>query len=317
MTTKMAQTPQPDHLDPLNRGPTLRRTTSVSSLRPEVLDHDINCLTAEDHITAIEHLEMLYYDVVGVLQAKLYSRSEELQIIQSKHEKECALAETKEKSRKESARARAQQRDTIIISLKEELEYKNQYIRSLKEYAATAAKFIENTQVDIQHSMFRLDMMRHEKDQLADRVSRLSRANTKLHKKKAAAKKEMEKSKQEMNVEKRDLMDAVDRKIRRAGAALIQRDTEQARCRQRRSPLNASMNLKMRASVLEEHNHTLIAMMEAMQLQKGQDEEEKKQLRRLNLQNIAMIQKYRLAIDRLNATNGWNLDELTEAQPNE
>ena len=167
----------------------------------------------------------------------------------------------------------------VIISLEEELEYKNQYIRSLKEYTATVAKFIENTQVDIQHSMFQLDMMCHEKDQLADCVSHLSQANTELHKKKAAAKKEMEKSKQEMDVEKRDLMDAIDQKIRRAGAALIQRDTEQAWCCQCCSPLNALMNLEMWASVLEEHNHTLIAMMEVMQLQKGQDEEEKKQLR--------------------------------------
>ncbi|OJD26849.1 hypothetical protein ACJ73_01770 [Blastomyces percursus] len=138
--------------------------------------------------------------------------------------------------RRQGKRVREQESSNETRPLGKELEYKNQYIRSLKEYAATAAKFIEKTQIDIQHSMFRLDMMRHEKDQLADRVSRLGRANTELHKKKAAAKNEMEKSKQEMDVEKRDLMDAVDRKIRRAGAELIQRDTEQARCQQRRSP---------------------------------------------------------------------------------
>lgn len=76
-------------------------------------------------------------------------------------------------------------------------------------------------------------------------------------------------------------------------------------------------NLEMRASVFEEHNRTLMATVEAMQIQKDEDEEENKQLRRLNLQNIVTIRKYRLAIDRLSAKNGWNLDELTEAQPNE
>ena len=256
---------------------------------------------------------MLHYDAVGVLQAKLYSRSEELQIIRLKHEEECALTEKKEKSRKESARARAQH--TVIISLEEELECKNQYIRSLEEYAATAAKFIKNTQDNIQHSTFQLDMMRLEKDQLTDHVSRLSQANAELHKKKAAAKKKMEKSKQEMDVEKRDWMDVVDWEVRRSGMALIQHDMERARCRQYdegQTSLGASIttrdnrimrlvvngppasktknmgagfkptgkvNLEMWASVSEEHNCTLIAMVEAMQLQKGQDEEEKKQLR--------------------------------------
>ena len=137
--------------------------------------------------------------------------------------------------------------------------------------------------------MFQLDMMCLEKGQLADCVNHLSQANMELHKKKAAAKKEMEESKQEMDAEKRDLMNAVE--VRRAGTALIQRDAKRA--------------------------HTLMAKVEAMQIQKGEDEEEKKQLRRLNLQNIFMIQKYRLAIDRLSAKNEWNLDGLTEAQPNE
>lgn len=360
---KMAQTPQPYHLDPLNRGPTLRRSASVPSLHPEVLDHDTNSLTAEDHIATLEHLERLHYNEVGVLQANLYSRSEELRIIQSKHEEECAarkaaleLAEKKEKSRKKNARARAQQRDTAIVSLEEELEHKNQLIRALEEYAATAAKFIENTQDDIQHLIFQLDNMRHQKEQLADRASCLSRANTELRKKNIAVKKERERFKQEMDVKKRDLMDAVDREIRRSGTALIQRDTERARCRQYeegRIPLNSStairddkimrlvmngppasetenmsagfmqrrsrgkMTSEMRATIFEEHNRTLIATVEAMQTQKGQDEEEKEQLRRLNHQNIVTIHELRLAIEQLCANNGWSLDQLTEAQPNE
>ena len=77
------------------------------------------------------------------------------------------------------------------------------------------------------------------------------------------------------------------------------------------------VNLEMWASVFEEHNYTLMATVEAMQIQKGEDEEEKKQLRQLNLQNIVMIWKLQLAIDHLSVKNGWNLDELTEAQPNE
>lgn len=69
--------------------------------------------------------------------------------------------------------------------------------------------------------MFQLGILRHEKEQLADRASRLSRTSTKLRKESIAAKKEIEEFKQETDVEKRDLMDAVDREERRAGTALI------------------------------------------------------------------------------------------------
>ncbi|OAX77976.1 hypothetical protein ACJ72_07718 [Emergomyces africanus] len=147
------------------------------------------------------------------------------------------------------------------------------------------AKFIKNTQDDIQHLTFQLDMMGLEKSQLAD------------HK---------------MDGEKRDLMYTVDREVCRAGTALIQRDTERAWCRQRRSLLNAlitigdnrimrlvvngppaseteyvstgfkptsKVNLEMRASVFKEHNHTLMPMMKVIQIQKNEDKKKKKQLR--------------------------------------
>lgn len=100
----MAQTLKTDH--PLNGWLPLRRSVSVPSFHPEVLDHDTDFLTADDHIAALEHLEMLHYNEVGVLQLKLYGRSEELRAIQSKREEECAarkatleLAEKKETSR--------------------------------------------------------------------------------------------------------------------------------------------------------------------------------------------------------------------------
>ncbi|QSS63082.1 hypothetical protein I7I51_00139 [Histoplasma capsulatum] len=192
--------------NPLNGPRSLRRSASVSSIRPHYdtdLSMDKHDIT--EYLATIERLEDLRYREVARLQATLGSHGEELS-------------------------KRAQLCDAEIISLREELGYQKQQNIAVENLAAEAEKTIANMQQHIRRLVYQLNSMRNKKEQFADRIDRLGNTNTVLLKKNKAIAMETDEFKHEMNAANSSLMDAIVREKEKAGLALIQRDLERARC---------------------------------------------------------------------------------------
>ncbi|EER43807.1 conserved hypothetical protein [Histoplasma capsulatum H143] len=237
---------------PLNGARSLRRSASVSSIRPHYdtdLSMDKHDIT--EYLATIERLEDLHYLEVARLQATLSSHGEELSSIRSRLEN----AKGKEQARKKSALERAQLRDAEIISLREELGYQKQQNIAVENLATEAEKTIANMQQQIHRLVYQLNSMRNKKEQFADRINRLGNTNTVLLKKNKAIAMETDEFKHEMNAANSSLMDAIVREKEKAGLALIQRDLERARCRQYEAglfPINLldlSRNLQRKSTV--------------------------------------------------------------------